>query len=229
MSQQQVQAKPVQIRPQSETGVQTTMAIVVGTNGTGKTTFLRQMCNTALAAGRRVLVIVPDEIEWTDIPQTLLRYGVDSDFRYTGIRRHIFNRKTTLKMLKHFRNGLLIFDDCRAYLKAVTADDVHGVLIRRRQQGIDIMAVAHGFTEIPLVFYTFVSDFVVFKTRDNISRRMTGIQDYEAIRKKVAEVNAIAAGKKPHPKNYNGVDADGKSLAGRKAEDIHYCDTIKNE
>ena len=228
MSQQSVQ-RPIQISPRSETGVQTTMAIVVGTNGTGKTTFLRQMCNMALANGRRVLVIVPDEIEWTDIPMTQLRYGVDSDFRYTGIRRHIFNKKTTLKMLKHFRNGLLIFDDCRAYLKAVTSDEVHGVLIRRRQQGIDIFAVAHGFTEIPLVFYTFVSDFVVFKTRDNISRRMSGIRDYEAIRKKVAEVNAISAGKKPHPKDYNGSDEEGKSLAGRKVEDIHYCDTIKNE
>lgn len=219
---------PIQIKPYSETSVQTKATAVVGTNGTGKTSFLRQMCNMVLASGRRVLVVVPDEIEWTDIPVTMLRYGVDSDFRYVGIRRHIFNRKTTLKMLPYIRNCVIIFDDCRAYLKAITDDDVHNIFIRRRQRGVDIFIAAHGFTEIPLLFYTFITDFVIYMTRDNITRRMIGIHDYDAIQSKVEEVNAIAAGKKAHPKSYNGIDEIGKSLAGRKAVDIHYCDTIQN-
>ncbi len=205
------------------------MAAIVGTNGTGKTTFLRRVCNMTLANNRRVLVIVPDEIEWVDIPITMLRYGVDSDFRYTGIRRHIFDKKNTLSMLQYFRNGLVIFDDCRAYLESVTANEIRQLLIRRRQRSLDIFAVAHGFTEIPLVFYTFVTDFIIFKTRDNITRRMIGIHDFDAIQKKVDEVNAIASGRRAHPKDYDGMDEAGKSLAGRKVVDIHYCDTIKNE
>lgn len=228
MSQQQV-AKPVQISPYSETSTQTMFAAVVGTNGTGKTSFLRQLCNTALAKGQRVLVITPDDLEWRDVPTTMLRYGVDADFRYSGIRKHIWDKKTTLKRLTFLRNALVIFDDCRAYLGDVTDAEVHEIFIRRRQRGLDIVIAAHGFTEVPLKFYTFITHFVLYMTRDNVSRRMHGIRDYDAIRKKVAEVNAIAAGKKPHPKNYNGVDAEGKSLAGRKVEDIHYCDTIKNE
>lgn len=218
-----------QIAPHSETSIMTNMTVLVGTNGTGKTTFLRQQANIALQNMRRVLVICPDDKEWIDIPITPLRNGHTEDFRYSGIRRHIFDPKRTLKMLKYFSNGIIIFDDCRAYLRAMTDDNLREILIRRRQLGVDIFAVGHGFNEIPPVFFTFATHFVVYLTRDNVERRKNYINGFDAVKNKVEEVNAIASGKKPHPKNYNGVDADGKSLAGRKAYDIHYCDVIKNE
>lgn len=225
----QIPKQPIiQINPLSETSATTNMTVLVGTNGTGKTTFLRQQANIALRNGKRVLVITPDDREWNDIPLTMLRKGCTPDFLYTGIRRHIFGT-TTLEMLDYFRNGIIIFDDCRYYIQANSGEKVRHILIRRRQMGVDIFAVGHGFNEVPPVFFTFATHFVVYKTRDNISRRKNYIRDYERVSAKVDEVNMIADGLRSHPKDYNGKDAHGKPMAGRRVPDIHYCDVIKNE
>ena len=98
-----------------------------------------------------------------------------------------------------------------------------------RHSAVDIFAIAHGFTEVPPVFFTFSTDFILFKTLDSISRRRQYISNYAAVEAKVREVNAIAAGLQPHPKDYNGTGDDGKPLAGRRVPDNHYCDTIRNE
>lgn len=199
----------------------TTMTVLLGTNGTGKTTATK---NIAKASGQRVLVITPDDREWTEYPLTELRSGHSEDFQYTGIRRHIWNEKHTLKMLQYFQNGIIILDDCRAYLKATTADEIRQLLIRRRQRNVHIMVSGHGFTEVPPVFFTFATDFILFLTRDNIKRRESCIRNFEAVQKKQEEVNAIAKGLLPHPKK-----SPDKSLAGRRVEDIHYYDHIANE
>lgn len=199
----------------------TTMTVLLGTNGTGKTTATK---NIAKASGQRVLVITPDDREWTEYPITELRNGHSEDFQFAGIRRHIWNDKHTLKMLQYFQNGIIIFDDCRAYLRASTADEIRQLMIRRRQRNVHIMASGHGFTEVPPVMFTFATDFILFMTRDNIKRREPYIRNFEAVRRKQEEVNAIAKGLIPHPKNYQD-----KTLAGKRAEDIHYYDHIANE
>lgn len=199
----------------------TTMTVLLGTNGTGKTTAVK---NIAKASGQRVLVITPDDREWTEYPLTELRSGHSEDFQFAGIRRHIWNDKHTLKMLQYFQNGLIIFDDCRAYLRASTADEIRQLLIRRRQRNVHIMVSGHGFTEVPPVFFTFATDFILFFTRDNIKRREAYIRNFEAVQNKQEEVNAIAKGLKPHPKDYQD-----KALAGKRIEDIHYFDHIANE
>jgi len=199
----------------------TTMTVLLGTNGTGKTTAVK---NIAKASGQRVLVITPDDREWTEYPLTELRSGHSEDFQFASIRRHIWNDKHTLKMLQYFQNGLIIFDDCRAYLRASTADEIRQLLIRRRQRNVHIMVSGHGFTEVPPVFFTFATDFILFFTRDNIKRREAYIRNFEAVQNKQEEVNAIAKGLKPHPKDYQD-----KALAGKRIEDIHYFDHIANE
>lgn len=204
----------------TDCAVMTTMTVLLGTNGTGKTTTLK---NILRASGKKCLVITPDDREWLEYPETPLRRGVASDFQYQGIRRHIWRPKHTLGMLQYFRNGIIVFDDCRFYLRATTDQEIHGLIIRRRQRAIDIFAVGHGFTEVPPVFFTFATDFILFQTRDNISRRKDVIRNYEAVAAKTNEVNAIAQGKRAHPRDY----AD-KKLAGKRQVDFHYCDHITN-
>lgn len=214
-------AEDVNMQPATtDCSLMTTMTVLLGTNGTGKTTTLKHIL---LASGKRCLVITPDDREWLEFPQTLLRPGVAADFQFTGIRRHIWNPKYSLRMLQYFRNGIMVFDDCRAYLTARTSDEIHQLMIRRRQRGVDIFAVGHGFTEVPPVFFTFATDFILFLTRDNIERRKTVIRDYEQVKAKQEEVNAIAQGRRAHPKSYSVPD-----LAGRRRENFHYCDHIKN-
>ena len=93
--------------------------------------------------------------------------------------------------------GMVLFDDCRAYFTAALDNDLHALLIRRRQKMIDIMVAGHGFTEVPPKFFTFATHYALFKTIDNIERRKNVIQNYEVMRQAQARINARAE-KEPH-------------------------------
>lgn len=168
------------------------LTILLGFNGTGKTTMLKKIL---AASNRRCLVVTPDDIEWNEYPENEL--SSPSDFLFTGIQRHIFNEEITLDRLKLFKKGVVVFDDCRAYLKAATSEEMRMLLIRRRQRMVDVFVVGHGFTEVPPVFFTFGTDMILFKTIDNISRRKNCLREYE---KMVSEQEAVnrAAAKNPH-------------------------------
>lgn len=170
------------------------MVCLLGTNGTGKTSFLRALVEKLET---RVLVITPDDIEWSDCPLNELERA--SNFRFDGIQRHIFDPKTTLGKIEHFQKGVIIFDDCRAYLTANTDQAIRQLIIRRRQREVDVFAVAHGFTEMPPVFFTFASEIVLFETKDNIVRRKNCLKDYERVLEVQQQVNAKAK-KNPHYK-----------------------------
>lgn len=169
----------------------TKLTILLGFNGTGKSTMLKNILDSMLANGHRALIVTPDSIEWTDVEETLL--NKKSDYLFTGIRRHIFNPRTTLDALQHFKKGVLVFDDCRAYFKDSTDDRVRELLIRRRQKELDIFAVGHGFTQVPPVFFTFASHYILFKTVDNIDRRKNCINaNFDFIKESQAFVNEQA-------------------------------------
>ena len=150
--------------------------IILGSNGTGKTTLLRSILQKS---NQKMLIITPDDIEWTDYEAVDLTKP--EDFVYQGIRRHVFipGKNGTLKKLEYFKKGILVFDDCRSYFPAKTPPELHQLLIRRRQRVVDIFAVGHGFTEVPPVFFTFANGIFLFRTTDNIIRRKDCLKDFD--------------------------------------------------
>lgn len=172
------------------------LTILLGTNGTGKTTLLQRI----LAGSRqKSLVITPDDIEWRQCGEPLALATPD-DFTFSGIRRHIFDparRGGTLDRLEYFRRGVLVFDDCRAYLHAATDERIRQLIIRRRQRMVDVFAVGHGFNEVPPVFFTFASEIILFRTTDNIARRRNCLKDYDRTLEAQTRVNRRAASQ-PH-------------------------------
>lgn len=165
--------------------------IILGFNGTGKTTLTRKFVNRALRRKEKVLVITPDFAEWTDIPETLL--DRPSDFEFTGVRRFIWEDSSVLKKINlYYFNGLIVFDDCRAYLSAVTDPELKRLYIRRRQKMIDIIMCGHGFTDVPPQAFTNCSEFILFLTKDNISRRKNVILNYDKVAESQARVNLRA-------------------------------------
>lgn len=171
--------KPVLILSKSNDIRPAKMIVFLGTNGTGKTTQLKKFVIEALKRKEKALIVTPHDQEWTQIELVHPDYPHHIQ-NYVGARRMIFEEKNTLENIeKYFSTGLLIFDDCRAYLDASTNKLIHKLLISRRQKMIDIFAVGHGFTEIPPKFFTFATELVLFKTLDNIYSRKNVLRNFE--------------------------------------------------
>lgn len=150
------------------------LVILLGTNGTGKTTLLRKILTES---GQRALIVTPDDIEWQDLPINTLT--TKEDYVFSGMCRHIFDPDRTLEAIKYFKKGILVFDDCRSYFQDRTDPRVRDLLIRRRQRSVDVFAVGHGFTQVPPVFFTFANAYILFKTVDNIKLRKNCIINYD--------------------------------------------------
>ena len=171
------------------------LIVVLGANGTGKTTFIKQVC---AATRQRILIITPDDTEYNEIdaygnplyPMNELR--TKDDFMFDGVCRHIFDPQWTMRVLHNFKCGIIIFDDCRAYFPARTEQVIHELMIRRRQREVDMFAVGHGFTEVPPKFFTFATDYVLFRTEDSIDTRKPYIRSFEKVKKMQTHVNRIA-------------------------------------
>ena len=154
------------------TNIQTRQIIIVGTNGTGKTTLSHNLLKS-LSNVPRKLILTRQLDEWAQYKQNNLK--TPADFRYNGINRHIVvEPKITLERLHFLRNAALLFDDARKYLPAKTDDDLNALYISRRQYAMHILFVAHSFDQVPVQAYSFATDFILFKTVKPIDNTRLG-------------------------------------------------------
>lgn len=170
------------------------MIMLIGANGTGKTTLLKHI---VAMSGQRALIITLDDTEWNEKDE----YGNDlypinelatrDDYVFTGIQRHIFGPRT-LQAISAFKKGIIVFDDCRTYLDDHTDEQIHKLMIRRRQREVDFMASTHSFDEMPRRFFAFTSDIFLFQTKGNIDIRRGVIQNIDSMKAIQARVNSIA-------------------------------------
>ena len=166
--------------------------LILGTNGTGKTTLAKKLVlNELKKKDSHILIVVPDEMEWDAVP------WVHPSFThrirtYVGARKIIYQKGLIENIRENFFSGLVLFDDCRAYFTAALDNDLHALLISRRQKMIDIIACGHGFTEVPPKMFTFATHYALFKTIDNIERRKNVIQNFEVMKEAQARINQKA-------------------------------------
>ena len=80
----------------------TKLIIVIGTNGTGKTTILDQFIKVE---SKKSLVVAPDDKDWLHVP---LIYDISKEtFQYTGVKRRIWENNLDLDyIVSFFANGL---------------------------------------------------------------------------------------------------------------------------
>jgi|TARA_Y100000114_G_scaffold21423_1_gene17210 Cdc6-like AAA superfamily ATPase len=159
--------------------------IIVGTNGTGKTTLL----NNILTETNRdkVLVVEPEGLEW----QHYKEINYDQIISFTKGKAKVINPSPEeIEQLMDFNNGTLVLDDCRYYANKRLQTAIRKILIRRRQNAVDIFAVAHGLSEVPPDFLTFCTHIIMFKTNDWLQRLRNSadreqIQVIKQVREKV--------------------------------------------
>lgn len=101
---------------------------------------------------------------------------------------------------KHFTGGLLVCDDPLTYTpKNLEDHPLKKILGRRRQMRCDVLFMAHSFMRLPPMFFSYVTDYVVYNTDlGDVDKRKTDLgQHYAKIRQMVQNANHAAA-QNPH-------------------------------
>lgn len=172
---------------------ETERIIILGTNGTGKSTLEKKFLLAEIRKPEGHAIVVTQHLnEWTNLEDVNRRFIDKRVGEYVKARRLIY-QDGDLNYLEHnFRNGLLLFDDCRMYLHAATDQELHSMLIGSRQRSVDIIVAGHGFTEVPPKFFTFATKIILFKTRDNVKMRKPVLLNYEEMLQAQLRVNSRA-------------------------------------
>jgi len=162
------------------------LTIIVGATNTGKTTLIRK----TVEKRNRALAITPHFNEWTDFENI---NPVNKGFwKFKGIKR-IQAYKDVIKDINKqdnfFRNGVIIFEEARFYIKPRVEEAIEQILIARDQRKTDIIVAAHGITLIPPIFFSYADMFVMFRTQDNLQKRKKDLIWFEELQELQNKVN----------------------------------------
>lgn len=159
-------------------------AALLGTNGTGKTTWLLKLIKAYLKINKRVLICISDDGEekLEDIP---LLETIEQCLNFKGVAKIIvedakfFNEFRELFLIKKNRkfDGVLVLDDARLFLSQ--RDEALLKLMRKRRQlNADIYSIFHNFDgETPPSYWSFVTRAIIFKTLSSYNRSLKLINE----------------------------------------------------
>lgn len=167
---------------------------ILGKPGTGKTTMLVKV-SKSISLREPVVVVDPDGQEQAWYPFDLIRPNPESVKDHRGIGVMEIKKDETFPLLReHFRNGHMILDDANVYARreSMIEESLTTILQRKRQYGIDIWTTAHGVTQIPAIFFTYITQYIIFPTNDNIRRKRDYIQNFSQFENVINHVNSKA-------------------------------------
>jgi hypothetical protein len=189
--------------------------ILLGTNGTGKSTTSKRIVINGLKEKQRVLIVTPDDREWNTIPWAHQRFP-NRIGGYVGARKVIYDDGLLDIIWNNFFDGLVIFDDCRGYFDDHIPPMLKTLMVRRRQNMIDLVFCAHGFTDVPPKAFAHSTQYILFKTIDAIEDRKKHIIDYPSVLEARTRINDRA-----------NDTSKAWTKSGKIEDNIHYCEIIK--
>ena len=152
---------PKQTAKESAKGRQSQVTIILGKNGTGKSTLVEKVIKGI--GGRTIAVTM------NGLPEIWQSYQVIDpsqkkswDFK-KGIKQvyYMDHEKDTFKHIHdNFRRGSLVLDDCRSYVSSNIDHDkwLKRILIDFRHMMLDVYFIAHSPTQLPKQVWTFYSN-----------------------------------------------------------------------
>lgn len=176
------------------------LVLLIGTNGTGKSTKQREVLEAAAKARKKKILVLPSnpaEPTFLDVPEISLA-DVEK-FKSPGItsgavRVNVFNIEEYVQATEGLKNTIIISDDFKAYFnKNIMHASVRRQLITRRHDNNDFYFAAHAFAQVPGDMYNFCSHIMLFKCYDNPKRHATKLINPNAVLEAVERVNREAA------------------------------------
>lgn len=153
--------------------------LLVSRKATGKSTYLAKLARgyAAKNPNKRVLILdvngAPAYAEIPQLTETEFRnWRKDSTIRvakfYLGAKRE--NEMMDL-VIQHFKNGLLILEDCTKYIKSSPSDEVRAFLVDHRMLNLDLVFTFHSLYKVPPFFWDMVNLVVLGKTDETLENR----------------------------------------------------------
>ena len=176
---------------------------IAGRKHTGKSTKTATLAN-GYPTDKKVLVLdVNGSPAYAHIPQIkpeeLHRFKKPGKARLLGIPTD-----ATLRIIaENFRDGLLIWEDCTAYISANPKPIIKEFLTNHRMYRVDMIFTFHALKFVPPFFWSMISYIILLKTNETFrkAKNEDRVPNYEEIYEAFTRVKA-------HKDNY-------------------YCETVK--
>jgi hypothetical protein len=158
--------------------------IMAGRKGSGKSTELNRIAEK-YPGDKKVLIIdvngSPAYAQHEKITyQMFMRWKKGIKRFYDSDHKRMFDF-----IMKHFKNGLVIFEDCTKYIPANPDQQLKTFLVDHRMWNVDLVFTFHSFKRIPNFFWEMTSYIIIKKTQERFDTRknMDSIPNYEDVAK----------------------------------------------
>jgi hypothetical protein len=168
--------------------------IMIGRKRTGKSTELAKSAQK-YPANKRVLILdVNGSPAYNNIPaikpsqMPLWKPPFVGVFRIEGTP----TLETLAIIAKHFRNGLLVFEDCTKYIPPTVPPEIKEFLVDNRMMGVDLIFTFHSWNRVPRFFWEMSTHVTIKKTQDSIDtpRNREVVPNYDKV---LAAARRVAA------------------------------------
>lgn len=170
-----------------------TVSIVMGRNGTGKSFLTHEIIKKI---GGKILVVT-----YAGLPKIWRKYKVIDPTKpkewewKKGIRQLYaaqYEEKTFDYILKYFRSGIIVFDDCKDYIpeRVSQIPSLKKLLINFRHLEIDMFFIAHSPLDVPKQVWQYSYNVFVGATAAMFSKSQVNLGHAEEILDAQRKVNA---------------------------------------
>lgn len=176
------------------------ISLIIGTRGTGKTTFLKGdeklkidgLVDAYIDRDPKQKILIVDLFNnpvWQDIPVISiekLRHWKSGMYRiYSNDESQLFSL-----LNKYVYNTVIIFEDSTKYVRHPVERNLNRLLIDSKQKNLDVFFAFHYLQAVPPDLVRIADNMVLFKTNETFNSQLRNKYPHPDIERAFKEVNA---------------------------------------